>query len=66
MPRSASVSEVLRTLISMYKELFKAALSDVLFFQNYPQIMLVVDEVCKEVSNENGGSGGNVPNLCLD
>lgn len=46
-----TVSEVIRTLISVYKDLFKVpALSDAVMFQHFAQTVLVVDEVCKEVS----------------
>ena len=45
-----AVSEVLRTLIDVYKEVFKAPiLTDVIMLQNYPQTILTIDEVCKEV-----------------
>lgn len=48
---STAVSEVLRLLISVYKDVFRVpSLSDTVFFQNYAQTMLVIDEVCKEAS----------------
>ncbi len=44
-----TVSEVLRTLIEVYKEVFRApTLTDALLLQHYAQTMLVVDEVCRE------------------
>ncbi|KAH7618943.1 hypothetical protein NADE_005791 [Nannochloris sp. 'desiccata'] len=44
-----AVSEVLKTLIDAYKEIFKAPeLTDAILLQNYPHTILVVDEVCKE------------------
>lgn len=43
------MSEVLRTLIEVYKEVFRVpALSDAVLLQHYPQTLLVVDEVCRE------------------
>jgi hypothetical protein len=43
------VSEVLKTLINAYKEIFKAPeLTDTILLANYPQTIFVVDEVCKE------------------
>ena len=48
---AGAVAEVLRTLIGVYTEAFRVpALSDALLFSNYAQTILVVDEVCKEVS----------------
>ena len=48
-PPPPAVSEVLRTLIAVYKEIFKApTLTDVVLLQNYPQTILTIDEVCKE------------------
>ena len=43
------MSEVLRTLISVYKELHRVpALTDTVLLQSFPQTILVIDEVCKE------------------
>jgi hypothetical protein len=47
------VAEVLRTLIGVYKEAFKVpTLSDAVMFDNYAQTIIVLDEVCKEVSGD--------------
>jgi hypothetical protein len=44
------VAEVLRAIISAYRDLFKAAsLTDGVLLANYALAVLVVDEVCKEV-----------------
>lgn len=46
-----AVSEILKTIIGCYKEIFKVqALSDTALLQNFAQTALVIDEVCKEVS----------------
>ncbi|EFN53185.1 hypothetical protein CHLNCDRAFT_137003 [Chlorella variabilis] len=44
-----ALAEVLRTIIAVYREVFKAAaLTDALLFSNYALAALVVDEVCRE------------------
>lgn len=44
------VAEVLRTLIDIYKEVFKVpSLTDAILLQNYPTTILVIDEVLKQV-----------------
>lgn len=46
-----AVAEVLRVIISTYREVFKAPnLTDAVLFSNYAVTVLVVDEVVREVS----------------
>ena len=53
------MAEVLRTIIAVYREVFKAAaLTDALLFSNYALAALVVDEVCREVRARLGGCSG--------
>ena len=50
LPTCHAVSEVLRAIISTYREVFKAPnLTDAVLFSNYAVAALVVDEVVREV-----------------
>ena len=52
------MAELLRLLISTYKEMFKSAqLTDTLLFQHYATTVLVVDEVCTGVRRGVGVGG---------
>lgn len=52
-PRRCAVSAVLAAIIAAYKEVFRgASLTDALLFSNYAIVVLVVDEVCREVGVE--------------
>ena len=47
-----AVSEILNSLISIYKQLFRVnTLTDAVLFSKYPQTALALDEVLREVGH---------------